>query len=101
MKPRRTEDAQDHRRELPPPVRVVVVLHRKQERRQAGPEAADRDENVGGHARGEEGDDELEDESPSVCGGKKETREELTFKTRPVMLEGRNRTVARTGSSRM
>lgn len=65
---RRTEDAQDHCRELPLPVRIVIVLHREQKRRKTGAEAADCDEDVRRHARGEEGDDELRPDGSAMAG---------------------------------
>jgi len=53
------EDGEDHGRKLPLPVRVGVVLHGEEQRREAGPERADGDEDLRRHVRGEDGDDGL------------------------------------------
>jgi len=95
------EDRQDHRRELPLPVGVVVVLHGEEERREPRPECADGDEDLRGDAGGEDGNECLEavDEVSDVCSCERTSAR--TFRTKPVTLLGRKRTVARTGSRRM
>lgn len=90
------KDGQNHGRELPLPVRVLVVLHGKQERRESGPERAERDQELGGHARGQYGDDELRAGPVEGSTSASRRREErgldfgaLTLRKKPVMLQGR------------
>jgi hypothetical protein len=97
----RSEHRQNHRRELPLPVRVAVVLHREQQRREAGSDATEDDEELGRDAGGGDGDDDLRVEMVRRKESKKEVKKRRgrrTLRTRPVIEEGRKRTVARTGS---